>query len=280
MKHVINSFQPEFGYELLSVIPYTYHLHKQGELEATLSGKHTKDWYYFSPNHTELDIPRHGINNQRIQVPNKNIHTSFDLSQWEFPDYKNHFKSEGDVLFKDLKNLVIISNKYNIEWGQSPTNYIHTNTLDKIFNYLTNQGYTVVYNRLTSDLGYDDGVDCMPLGDFELIEDKYPNVLTIQQLINTHKLNLNELQLRLYPLCDKFVSVQGGTSIVSSMFGGRNIALVNRGYETMSGIYNTVFPLLSDVKLNIVGAFKTPDNSIGNLDQYQSDLFQSIKTHY
>lgn len=280
MKHTISSFQPEFGYELLSVIPYAYYLYKHDKLQATISGKHTKDWYYFSPNHTELSSPRHGSNNQKIQVPNKNIHKEFDLSQWEFPDYKNYFKDEGNVIFDGLENLVIISNKYNIEWNQLPTNYIYTNTLDKIFNYLTNRGYTIVYNRLTSNLGYDDGVDCMPLGDFELIKDKYPNVLTIQHLINTYKLNLNELQLRLYPLCNKFISVQGGTSIVSSMFGGRNIMLVNKGYETKSGIYNTIFPKFSDVELNIVGAFKTPDNLISNLDQYQDDLVKMIEIYY
>ena len=36
---IINSFNIEFGYELIAVIPYAYYLFKQGKLEKTISGK-------------------------------------------------------------------------------------------------------------------------------------------------------------------------------------------------------------------------------------------------
>jgi len=276
---IVNSQLAEFGYELLTVIPYAYYLHTSNQLTQTISGKHTKDWYFFSKNHVELDIPRHGLNNGKLKVPNKAVHKPFNLSQWKFPNYQKNFFPIGKKLF-NFQNLVIISNKYNIEWGQPPVNYIHSNTLDVIFDYLTKQNYTIIYNRLTSDLDYDDGVEQMPLGDFNLIKNKYPNVYTIQNLMNEYNLNLNELTLRLYPLCKKFISVQGGTSIISSMFGGENIMLVNKGFETISGIYHKIFPLMSQSKLNIIGAFQPPGNILLNFDKSQQDLIKAVKKYY
>lgn len=272
---IINSHHVEFGYELLSVIPYAYYHYTMGSLSKTISGKDTKDWYYFSSNHEEIDLNRGWGNMDKLSIPNKNVHSKFNFSQWRFPDYKNQYQNEGNNIF-NFKNLIIISNKYNLEWGRNPINYIHPQTLNLIFEYLTNKGYTIVYNRLTPFMKYDDGVECLDLTDFDLINTIYPNVITIQSLIQNTKLKFNEIQLRLYSTCNKFISVQGGTSIISSMFGGENVVLNNMGWENTSGIYKKVFSKLSNVKLNIVGSQISPSNININYEQTQIDLLNKI----
>ena len=55
-KKIVNSNCPEFGYELLSSVPYAYNLFLKGELEETISGFDTSGLYFFSPKHTESNL--------------------------------------------------------------------------------------------------------------------------------------------------------------------------------------------------------------------------------
>lgn len=277
----VNAEHVEFGYELLSVIPYAYFHHTTGQLEKTISGKNTGDWYYFSPNHEEVDKERKFKNIHNLKVPNAYVHGRFNFSEWKFPNYKNQFYDEGKEIFGDMGKLMVVSNKCNAEWKKPPVNYITSESLDQIFSYLTKAGYTIIYNRLTYDMGFNDGVDIIDLGDFKLIDEKYPNVITIQNLMDKHGLDFNTTQLRLYPLCEKFISVQGGTCIISSMFGGENIILFNKGNESQY-TFNEVYPRLSNAKITFVGTLTTPNMNISDkaFELSQSELISTIKTKY
>lgn len=282
---IINSHHVEFGYELLSVIPYAYYQHTRNRLEKTISGRNTNDWYFFSPDHTEVDKLRSAENNKYLTVPNKNVHGKFDFSQWKSPDYSNYFKHEAKSLLGELSNIVIISNKYNKEWAQPPCNYIHLETLDQIFQYLTSKKYTIIYNRLTHNMNLNDVGDTVDLnfGDFNLIKEKHSNVLTMQKLMDRYNIDYNTLLLRLSSMCDKFISVQGGTSITSSMFGGTNIILFNKGGETQY-TFDEVYPRLSGANINRVGTGAVSGNlsTLTELDltQAQAVLFDTIQSKY
>ena len=62
----VNSNCPEFGYELLSAIPYAYNLYLKGELKETISGFDTKCLYFFSPKHTENNCKRSWDNMEKL----------------------------------------------------------------------------------------------------------------------------------------------------------------------------------------------------------------------
>ncbi len=55
---MITSYDGEFGYELIGVVPYAYYLHLQHLLVKTESCKDTKALYYFSPQHLETFVER------------------------------------------------------------------------------------------------------------------------------------------------------------------------------------------------------------------------------
>ena len=77
-------------------------------------------------------------------------------------------------------------------------------------------------------------------------ERAYPDVLTIQELHARHpEIGFNELQLRLFSGCEKFVSVLGGSSYLASYFGGTNVVYARRGWEVACGAYQRWFNLFS-----------------------------------
>jgi hypothetical protein len=205
----------EFGYELISMVPYAYWLHLNGELSGTVSTEDTGCLYYFSPDHKETVQSRRWeyMRHSRGVIPNVNIHKSdLDWSQWEPPPYKEHYAN--DEFDFDL----VVCNKYNREWFEDPINYLSPEMLDFIFS--KHHKKKIFYFHMTADYGRDDKVESLELGEWGVVG-SYDNVTPVQEMGS--KYSLNELQCRIYANCDEFITVQGGGSIFASFFGGRNV---------------------------------------------------------
>ncbi|MFX1308515.1 MAG: hypothetical protein ACFE9M_01740 [Promethearchaeota archaeon] len=228
-------FFGEFGTELIAVIPYAYWLFKRNKLNTTKSTMDTKCLYYFSKSHSELNINR---SVKRVEnFPVGNIHVSkLHTSQWFPPPYKKVY-ANNRFIWK--KPTCIICNKYTDEWRKKPINFFSIEVLTKIFNLLKNK-YQIVYNRPTStDLPSSDHQKHHFLGDMNLIKNKYPEIITIQELADKNKnISFNQLQMEIYANCKNFISVQGGSSILTSYFGGKNIIFAKKGGEVRSKSYN------------------------------------------
>lgn len=242
---IINSYNIEFGYELIAVIPYAYYWYKQKQLKRTISGKDTSCLYYFSPDHVENPERRSWYNTKKaIRIPNISIHKPvLDKSQWESPPYKQVYQNDQ---FKFDKPTLVVTNKYNREWGQDPINYFDHEALRWIFDTFQDQ-YQIVYIRFVSEMGYDDTVDSLDLQEFRYVLPDYPKVKTLQMIHDDIRANLcfhtckddphsyNELQLKLFANCQKFITVQGGLAILASYFGGTNIIYAHHSPEFRIG---------------------------------------------
>jgi hypothetical protein len=80
-------------------------------------------------------------------------------------------------------------------------------------------------------------------------------VVTVQELHAKYPtLSFNELQLRLYSGCQRFVSVLGGNAYLASYFGGTNIILARRGWEVDCGAYDRWFDHFSGARIVPVGS--------------------------
>jgi len=139
-KLTVNSFGIEFGYEMLSALPYAYCLHTEGLLEKTISVKDTRELYYFSQNHEEKDIQRSWHNMPdaiNAKIPNIYIHmVSLDWFRFKTPPYKEVFKNDR---FKYDKPILVITNKYNVD---SRTNHTTILTFPTSEDYSTCSGTT------------------------------------------------------------------------------------------------------------------------------------------
>lgn len=228
----------EFGVELQLVVPYAYYLHTKNLLGKTLSAHDTKALYYFSEEHEEkydhrVHVPQENL--KQSGNPNPSAHTyCLKTSQWLPPPYKQKYRNDR---FKWKKEPLIISNKYAIEWGQQPFNFIDLPTLGKILK-LIEKDYQVIYCRPTGKEIVSDQNEIVPLRDFELIRE-HPEVLTIQELSKRNPdLSFNALQMMIFANCKKFISVQGGNAVLASYFGGTNIIYAIKGQELSCGDFN------------------------------------------
>ena len=238
MNKIDLNYDGEFGPEMQLVIPYAYYLYKHDLLGKTVSSLDTKAFYYFSQNHEEKyshRMYRHPNAPPRSFLPNPNEHVfRLNTSKWIPPPYKSKYANKR---FKWNKQPLIITNKLCLEWGGPPVNYIDLPVLEKIIRLLKNE-YQLIYCRLRTEDIINDDNESIDFSDSDLIK-HFPEVLTIQELHrNNQDLSFNNLQLMLYANCNKFISVQGGNSVLASYFGGVNVIYVVKGHELMCGDYN------------------------------------------
>lgn len=251
-------FIGEFGVELSTAIPFAYHLHTIGKLEMTKSVGGTRELYYFSPKHKmKTNVKRKPNDNIPKEVLPKGAKSwrsgERRYEVWKPPPYKTHFANDT---FKFEKETLIIYNKYTTEWGKSQHNYIDIPTLETLCNKLKEK-YKIVYIRFLGNEKefVNDSQPIIKFKDMKLMERL--KITTIQQLsAENPDMNINELQLKLMANCEKFISVQGGLSVLCSYFGGTNIIYHNKGHELEKGAYTGYFPKISGANIIVVTNYK------------------------
>jgi len=251
-RKIVDSYNVEFGYELIAVLPYAYYLHRNGLLKETISGFDTGSFYYFSPKHTINPKQRHWDNYKKALIesgiPNIKIHTPYlNTTEWLPPKLKDKYFIAG---YRLGKNVVVISNKRNIEWGEEPINTFSIDDLKQIFDIFKN--YTIVYNDtslLINNDTYDDTVGQLGIPGIRDFLNCYSNIVTVDHLCKHWGLTYNKMQLMLYPHVDLFISMQGGSSIFASYYGTKNIIFAKEGRELECGSYNNWYHLLGGSKI-------------------------------
>ncbi len=282
---------PEFGVELALVVPYAYHLHTQGKLDTVITSKGMKPFYYFCDDVRE-DFTERTIDNAAAglnELPNNWIHginpleepAVLDYTEWTTPPYKEHYKN--DEFNFDDKPIVFISNKYNLEHGEIPLGFFDIKCLYDMFVNLTSKGYVVIYKRATNK----EEEFAIDQNEMNSIHNGYENILAdvdgIGKISDRElplymddvwlfddiptKYSYNETQLKIMANCSNFITVCGGNSILSSLFGGTVISYVHKGKELRPNYFgeNSYFRKLSDA--NVIPVYDV----IGSVNQETYD---------
>ncbi|HEX8460979.1 MAG TPA: hypothetical protein VF623_06100 [Segetibacter sp.] len=240
-------YHGEFDQELRYVLPFAYWHHLNGTLKKTISCRNTKEFYFFSKNHEERYSERTWeAGYDYYDVPNMTHSNSFSYKKWARVPLKDFYKNDKFVYNKPI---LIIANKYNIEWDKPPINYLDIWSLDKIITKYKHR-YQVIYNRPLSTHIVSDNSEVLDLHEHSWLREKHPDVLLMNDLFkrNQSEVNsFNHLQLMVYANCGHFISMHGGTAALASYFGGKNIILSNPsgGMEHHFNEYETIFPALS-----------------------------------
>jgi hypothetical protein len=273
----------EFGVELALAVPYAYWLHEQGQLDTVITSKGMKPFYYFCNDVREeftfrtIDNEAAGLND----LPNNWIHGDtkagtvmtrpgvLDYKQWKLPPYKEYYKNDT---FKFDKPTVFITNIFNHPDDSDIRHYHHIPLagLYMIFSTLQEKGYNVIYkreNNKNSSITYDqnehnsaqyantdiianvEGFGLMT--DYELVS-YFDNVQLLTDIVNAHSdMTFNEVQLKLLANCDKYISVCGGSAILSSCFAGTTVIYVTQGRELRPNYFSndSYFHQLSKAKI-------------------------------
>ena len=284
----------EFASELVCVIPYVYWLHQNNQLEKVITSEGMTPFYYFCDDVDEKfkyrtfdmnsnglkDVPNGWIHHNTKAVFGKNYdklttdqqvdaNGVLDYSQWTPPPYRDYYESEQ---FYDLKPYVVVNNNYNIEFGNLITEsrrYFNIETLNEIFNYLTEKGYNVIYKRpdntefapdqneiATLQGGYEfiEITDQGVLSDYDLCE-YYDNVYNINEFDHGDEFSYNEFQLECFSGADGFITTNGGGGILCSYFQKPVLFYVPHGKELRPGYLtkeNSYIKKLSDADIYVV----------------------------
>ena len=258
-------YKGEFQQELTFVLPFAYWHYLNGTLKRTISSLDTKDFYFFSKDHVEMFTQRTlEYDAHSFQFPNMTHTINFSTMKWAQVPLKEQYTNNTFIY---AKPVLIIANKFNIEWKNFPLNFFNIPVLDKIITKYK-QDYQIIYNRPAISQIVMDNSDILDLDEYDWIKSEHPEVLLVNDLYKQHQTKVNSfnhLQLLVYANCSHFISVHGGTAALASYFGGTNIILSKSGIEHSFNEFNTIFPALSGAR--ILHA-KTEDEVLDYLDKY------------
>lgn len=227
-------FMGEFGYEVVSWMPYLLFLkQKLGIRIRTMGRPGSSIFYYFSDDHIELgDKPGdcwgettlydgiatkfpdeqlifpgpEPINQRRISVDgcdwrNRDIHRKIDTTHYALLDYK-HVQS----LSPKRRPTVVINNKYFLQWPalySEPVNFIDRDSLVALNELFTLRGYDVIYNHFVESTVHDKHLAIDDTGIFANdLRAQYAHCRSVE--------DRNRLQLSVYNSADLIIGPQGG----------------------------------------------------------------------
>ena len=180
--------------------------------------------------------------------------------KWSPPKLKEYYKSIYELEFE--KPLLVISNKYQMEWNGGPINYINLDLLKIIFEMCKDK-FQIIYNRPGQNDIVNDGSPQKDWDDWSLAH--YMNIPVMQDLQKEYDMDYNTTQMAVLSNCDYHISTQGGNSALAAYFGGENIIYGVKGYEVKHKSYETFFPKLSGQKIHHV---QTYDELIKKVKNY------------
>ena len=230
MGKLVNSHNIEFGYELLSAVPFAYGLHLKGELSGTISGKLSEPLYYFSPSHKINPAERSWYNTYKAGLKDRvsgadglpwlNIHQA-EQPKKHFPPYKEVYKNDT---YKWDRPTLCICNRASIEWEHSMINYFDAGILEWLFTNLKPH-YEIVYFPVMIPEAIQDNQKPIDIQDIDIA--KKHGVKVFSELAEGKQ--WNEVLLQVFANCEHYITMNGGYSILASYFAGTNIVYSKPG---------------------------------------------------
>lgn len=242
-------YQGEFQQELCFVLPFAYWHYLNGTLKTTIASTNTKELYFFSADHKEVYEKRiWEYNSKNFEFPNMTHSLRLSKRKWKRVPLKEQYHN---TTFCFEKPILVIANKYNIEWNRQPLNFLDKPVLASIIDRVESK-YQVIYNRPASDVIVTDNSEILDLQEVTWLRNVYPNVLLMEDLYSQYSSiinNFNHLQLLIYANCEHFISVHGGTAALCSYFKGTNIVYSKSGIEHLFNEFSNIFTELSGAKI-------------------------------
>lgn len=238
------TFQGEFAPELQFALPFAYWHYKNGTLKNTQSSRHTRELYFFSPDHEEKFDTRTNEGNYNFEIPRILYSQNYDIEKWAQVPLKETYRNS---VFVFDKPMVVIANRYNMEWDGPPVSFFSIEMLEFLFSTLKDH-YSIVYNRPRPQDITMDNSDIYDLNEFDWIKANYPEVILMEDLFKENRgsaRNYNHHQLMVYANAERFISIHGGTATLASYFGGINIILSKKGPEHHFKCYHKLYPKFS-----------------------------------
>lgn len=271
-------FAGEFGYEIISWIPYLLFLKEKTGIKINTIGRPgSKVFYYFSDNHIELEsneitgmwgdekkykqisnrlrinkmvhpfsylVKERSININGYEWMNKDIHDKLTETNYIKPDFSNI----NTPLPFNFKKYVVINNKYERfkdnkytkGWKKISPNYFDLQSLEQLKSTLLNLGYCVVYNRFLEKTAIDEDGG---LNDENIFKEENTYDLRDWYINNSNQSECNSLQISTYNNAEFVIAVQGGNVYLPALCKKNILMIMREGdyidYTELSRLNNT-----------------------------------------
>ena len=238
----------EFTWDMIRALPKAYHHHLKGDKVKVFCKPGLAELYYFADEVEEVE--RFDAYNDSISYNKKA--PDYTKSEWTPPPLKDKYKKF--ITFD--KPVVVIQNKYSLEWLEGTYNYYPTKVLGELFAYLKEK-YDIVYIRPKGDgtRYYKDQNEIQEFDDYEYIAKEHPYVYTIDKFLKLYpQFSYNIMQYALMGAADKHITVSGGNACLSAYFGGDVIIYDSpEGKGAGRGVWGTDSWLSKLAGANIIG---------------------------
>lgn len=235
------AYWQEFGYEIQGVLPWYYDEHIRLRCDLYVKGMPGSRYLYFwSKNWTEEP----GGHRSSGYLPNGNPmginpHVqSLPTVNWTMPPFSSFFGGDGarldvSLVFPRPKlPVAVIFNKYTKEFDV-PYNFLDVDTLRSLLTVLS-PVYQVVYVRMEAAKLMDRS-ESVPFRDKEMIRAEYPDTVLLDDVYDETTMDYNLLMFGISARSSLFVSVQGGNSVIASLWGVPNFIYAVKGKEINLG---------------------------------------------
>jgi hypothetical protein len=229
-------FTGEFGAEINSFVPFTYWLYLAGLMQdrriRTYPGMRPFYFYLHPEQIEEKQEARRYVHplERPVWLPTRNDHASCRNAFETFPDYRTAY---GDAaFFASERPLLIVHNKFTIEWNRAPVNYFSPALLERVFGTLS-EHFQIVYIRpgfAGAQAGYSaDQQPDLPFGDAQVVR-QFPNIWLLDDLVEGLRdvVSYNEIKLRLLASSWFHLTVQGGNAHLAALFSGTLVTVLHR----------------------------------------------------
>jgi len=228
----------EFGPEITTFIPFVAWLKQEGHLSGcrivTYAGMRP---YYFFLQDSEFTgkiEPRRWVPDAQRFWPSNSTYTA-TASPWHvYPDYRQHFRQAGRQF---QRPVLFIQNKFTVEWGEGPVNYIPLKSLHRLL-HLTADKFDVVYSRPRERAaGY--SADDNPPCDYpdHAITRQFTHVIDFEEDCRANARNYNQAKLEVLAKSHLFVAAQGGGAHLLACFGDSLLLLLHNAGEEYPHAY-------------------------------------------
>lgn len=225
------AYEGEFGAEITTFIPFVVWLKTRGMLSGrrvrTYAGM--RAYYYFldDAEYAEQSGERAWLPPDQRAWPSNSSYTATRQEWHRMPDYRARYAGEG---MRFERPVLFIQNKFCVEWGEGPINYLPLKALERLFA-LAGEQFDVVYSRPRAmggrdDYAADDNSDC-DYPDLSMAR-RFPSVLVLEDYVAANGLDYNRTKLQIAAKAHLFVAVQGGGAHLLACFGDSLLLLLHR----------------------------------------------------
>lgn len=224
----------EFTWDMVRGLPYSYYCYNNNIPHKVIHKPNLSHLYIFDSENVESKE----FNEFNDMSTYSNFRPEFTLREWTPPPLKEIYGGKFDT----PKPTLVIQNKYTVEWGQGIFNYFPLDVLDELFTTYKDD-YTIVYIRPDGNSKgyYKDFNPIHEFLDYELIQDKHPEVISFRDLLNKFPdTEYNTLQFMVEASSERHITTSGGNACIAAYFGGDVLIYDSLdGYGAGRGIWKT-----------------------------------------